>query len=125
MIRHFVANLVCSAMSCEVESSSEPRLSARRNRHAHTVELAAGLGGLGRVGKAGDQGAQLAGGGVVFLFGEECHAFVEMGDGDLGIIGELLQDVVVVAHGVGEFPGAVVDFAKVIEGIAGEGIVRV
>ncbi len=79
----------------------------------------------GEVGKRAIRVAEFAGAGFVVFHGEERHAFVEAGDGDLGVVGELLEDVVVVADGVGVLAGAVVDLAEVVEGVAGEGILGV
>ena len=89
---------------------------------AHSVELAAGLGGFGGVGEARDEGAQFSDAGLALAGLEEGLALVQVRDGALGIVGELLEDAVVVLDGGGVLAGAVVDLAQIVERVAGQGV---
>ena len=48
---------------------------------------------------------------------------MQVRDGPFGVVGELLEDVVVVLDGGGVLSGAVVDLAEIVEGVAGKGVI--
>ena len=92
---------------------------------AQGVELGTGLGGFWGRWEALDEGAEFADAGFLLLELNQGLALVEVGGGDLVVVGELLEDFIVVVGGVGELAGAIVDLAQVVEGIAREGVVGV
>ena len=86
-------------------------------------DFGAGLGGFGRVGEALDEGAVFANAGVGLVHGDESVAFVQVGGWDLGVVGVVLEDVVVVLDGGGGLVAAEIHLADVVVGVAGEVVV--
>src|SRR5215469_30221 len=84
-----------------------------------------GLSGFGGVGEALDEGAVLTNACFGLVHSDEGVALVQVRGGDLGVVGVVLEDVVVVLNGSGVLAPAEVHFADVVVGVAGEVVVRV
>jgi hypothetical protein len=96
------------------------RLCRRSNAHTHRVEPAAGLLGFRRLGIPLDEAAEFADPGFFLVERDQRLAFAELGGGDFGVAGVLLDSRVVRLDGGFVIALAIGDFSEIKLGVAGE-----